>query len=255
MTSSSKKEKLITHYLNTTLNEKNLGIVTEVLHSNSVNYTSFGVSIGTHKIITDFESWFNIFSDIKIKITDIMIADDTVVIKLLQSGKHIGTFKSISATGKTAIIESTISFRTDGEKILAYVLSSNLESLIKQITDNAQKQDVRQILKRPIVSTSDFSFFEKIHHHLSSIHIPLTIQQIKCLCLWVNQRTIAEIAFILHVSLKTVEADMDGIKSCLHAHTINLIEQFIASHDLKYLLKEGSHILIGKSCHPLRGEE
>src|SRR5262249_53353824 len=129
---TTRNSKLTLNYLNTTLHERNLEIITDVLMDTSVNYTAFGMSIGTQKIITDFHIWHSIFSDIQFKVSDKILNGNTVIYHLSEQAKHVGCFKSIPASGKIIQFDATITFKGDGEKILGYALTTNLLAILEQ---------------------------------------------------------------------------------------------------------------------------
>ncbi|MFT3742440.1 MAG: ester cyclase [Gammaproteobacteria bacterium] len=245
MSLTERNSKLTLNYLDTTLHEKNLEIITDVLENNSINYTAFGLSIGTEKIISDFEIWHAIFTDIKFKVNDKIAIGDTIVYHLSEQARHVGCFKSIPASGKIINFDATITFRADGEKILGYTLSTNLLSILNQIADKSC--NFEEIIRKPIIShIEESTFFKNIQNHFHSIKITLTVQQIKCLSLWFNKRTAKEIGALLHISPRTVETYFEGIKLRLNLPNKNAVFELIEEKKLKYIMKDCTIKIIGE---------
>ncbi len=242
---ATKNAKLTLDFLNTVILDQNYDIFDELLMPNSVNYDDFGTAIGIERVKANATDWFSIFTDPNIRVTDSIVSDESVVYRFIQNLTHIDTFKSIPATGNRISADVMAMFRTNGEKITGFHISSNLEHIVCQLID-VKQVDINKILQRPIVDRKDNFPLQKALNQLQSCGIKLTIQQLRCLSLWFSGRTSKEIAALLNISYRTVEAHLAVIKEKLECRRKKEIFDILQQHGLLHIMQECSNtILIG----------
>ena len=240
---SEKNAKLTLNYLKSVILDQNFDIVDEVLMQNSINSTDFGIAIGTVGMKNDTRDWFSVFTDPQLKLIDKIVADESVVFRFIETVKHSAPFKTIPATGKIISFEALVMFRADGEKITNYHIAANLEQIVRQLVD-VQQTDITEIMQQPIVSGRSDIFLYKVLEQLQSCGIKLTIQQLRCLSLWFSGRTTKEIAIILNISHRTVEAHLGLIKEKLECRRKKEIFDLLERHSLLHIMQECSNSLL-----------
>lgn len=212
-----KNRKLLQEYLLTTLCDKELEIIDELLVNKTIVNTEFGKSIGTEGVKQNYKDWFQIFPDVKCEIVDTMLTKDAVAFKFVQHATQLGDLMGIPATGKKIQIDTCAIYRLHQGKIVDYFVSSNLLSVLKQL-------DVKHLNNLPTLSLRS-NAKEVLLNELSNIHdennknIKLTLREIECLSLWFNGKSAKQIARILNISFKTVQSYLARASLKFHCRT------------------------------------
>jgi len=157
--------------------------------------------------------------------------------------KHIGTFKSIPATGKTITFIGTANIIVEQGKILKYYLKNDVKSIVEQLLDS-NKSKCNIVEDKPILNNQHEAFFDSVLSKFTTNNINISIRQLECLSLWIGGKSDSEIGEIIGLSKRTIHYHQDRIKLIFDVDTKNNLVDKIKSLMLEHILLECAYLLI-----------
>ena len=111
-------EAVMRQFIEVVINKGDYSALKELVHPDYV-YRAPGREIrGAEKIQTLFETYRSAFTDLRIRIDDLIATDDRVAIAFTLTGTHGGALMGIDATGKRVKVNGTVFSRFEGGKII-----------------------------------------------------------------------------------------------------------------------------------------
>lgn len=133
MRSVVNNKEIIENYVNTVWNEKELGIIDDVIHEQVMIHSLFGNYQGIQAMKDIVKAWLTGFPDLKIE-TILMIAEkDRVAHQWKASGTLKGSLRGIIPTGKHAKYEGVTLYTLEKGKVIEYCAYVDMEYLLNQI--------------------------------------------------------------------------------------------------------------------------
>ncbi|MDY6764968.1 MAG: ester cyclase [Halobacteria archaeon] len=133
-TKQKKAKALVRQALEETFDEANVEILGEVCTTDYVHHTALGEDVeGREAFIAFAEGLHDAFDDLTFDIETIIAEDDTVAVRGVVSGVHVGEFQGISPTEESVTWKSYVFARIeDGKMAESWVLSDAM-GLVQQL--------------------------------------------------------------------------------------------------------------------------
>ena len=178
-------------------NKKEVNYVSECMTTSSIIESPVKYSIGNQAFINILQVWLRAFPTIEYQEKELFLNKNTAILKWAVSGRHLGEFYSIAATGKAIYYEGVTQLSFHEGTVSSYSATVNIQEILSQITSTTVEVAANKTIDDLYCAVKEL------------LAVDLSIQQIKCIALASMNYSLSEIAKILSIKKSTVETYFD----------------------------------------------
>lgn len=135
--SPDEAKRLVRRCMEDGFNKNDMSVIDEIFHDDYVRHAHPGQksvsSLAEHK--ADLAARHRSFAEARFTIQDIVADGDKVAVRFLFTGRHVGEFMGVAATGRRVERATAAFFRLRDGKIAEGHIVSDAYGLLKQLAD------------------------------------------------------------------------------------------------------------------------
>lgn len=234
-------KSLALEFMNELWNFKNSDI--DGLHSlfskNVIINSPLGKTVGRDAIKNVDIKWLGAFPDMQLSFSNIINEKNRIVTTWSIKGSNEGEFNNRPATNRLVEYNGTTIFNFSHNKVIEYYCYINLLDIYTQLGYFLEKEHYpsQGSLRNNLNNLIDrASYTEKGA-------IKLTRQEVVCLSFWASGNSAKEIAILLQISYRTVQAHISNIMEKFMCHSKHELLEIVAHKEIGHILLDIKNIL------------